>query len=124
MSLEPKALFALYHLGLDANGSYRFRNLAQCARHLQLDHARLRQLLSAARIDPDTVGHVDFPLSTFHAEAQFVAQSAAQALIDTAWSGYQEALGRIDPSRFHHSVDYDDLWGDGWNSDDDNRGNR
>ncbi len=120
----PKALFALYHLGLDADGAYQFRNMAQCARLLQVEVQRLQALLTAADIDADTVGHVDFALSKWHAEAQFVAPQAAAALIDQAWNGYQDALRRIDRGQFFHSVNYDDLWGDGWDSDDDNRGNR
>ena len=124
MQPTPQALFALYHLGLDANGAYRFRNMEQCARYLQIETQRLQALLAAARIDADTVGHVDVPLSKWHAEAQFVTAETAQALIDKAWKGYQEALLRMDPGQFFHSVNYDDLWGDGWDADDDNRGNR
>jgi hypothetical protein len=120
----PKQLFALYHLGLDAAGAYKFRNLQQCARHLSIDTQLLQSLLAAAHIDADTVGHVDFALSKWHAKAQFATPDTAQALVDEAWNGYQEALGRMDPSQFFHSVNYDDVWGDGWNSDDDNRGNR
>ncbi len=124
MQQTPKALFALYHLGLDAGGVYAFRNMAQCARHLQIETQRLQALLAAAHIDADTVGHVDFALSKWHAQAQFVTPETAAALINEAWNGYQEALARIDTTQFFHSVNYDDLWGDGWDSDDDNRGNR
>ncbi len=124
MQPTPKALFALYHLGLDASGTYKFRNMAQCARYLQIETERLQALLAAAHIDADTVGHVEFPLSKWHAQAQFVTPDTAGKLIDDAWTGYQEALARIDRSQFFHSVNYDDLWGDGWDSDDDNRGNR
>ncbi len=124
MHPTPKALFALYHLGLDASGAYKFRNLAQCARHLQVDTQLLQALLAAAHIDSETVGHVDFALSKWHANAQFVTPDGATTLVDEAWNGYQEALKRMDKSQFFHSVNYDDVWGDGWNSDDDNRGNR
>ncbi len=124
MQPTPKALFALYHLGLDAAGTYKFRNMAQCARLLQVETAQLQALLAAAQIDADTVGHVEFALSKFHAQAQFVTPDTAAALIDEAWQGYQQALARIDRGQFFHSVNYDDLWGDGWDGDDDNRGNR
>ena len=122
----PKSLFALYHLGLDGQGAYRFRNLQQCARELKLDAGQLTRMLQSARIDAETLGQVEFPLSKWHVEAQFVAADAAQDLIDRAWTTYQEALqkAQLGSGKFHHSVNYDDLWGDGYDFEDDNRGNR
>lgn len=124
MKPTPQQLFALYHLGLDEQGSYKFRNLGECARKLQVSPQEVQDWLKRARIDAETVGHVEFPLSKWHAEAQFVAQDKASEFIENAWKAYCEALAKSRGDRFHHSVDYDDLWGDGWNSDDDDRGNR
>lgn len=126
MHPQPRELFALYHLGLDQQGKYRFRNIEQCARLLQVEVGTLQKLLQAARIDAGTMGEVEYPLSTWHVEAQFVAQDGAEDLVNRAWTAYQEALqkAQLGSGKFHHTVNYDDLWGDGYDSEDDNRGNR
>ena len=115
----PKDLFALYHLGLDAQGSYRFRNLSDVARTCAASPETVLQWLRESRIDPDTISHVDFNLSKWHVEAQFVAAADAGALVQKAWDGYQAAArDRRDPERVFHDVDYDDIWGDGRDADD------
>ncbi len=105
-------LFAAYHLGLGPDRTYRFRNLAECARLWQTDPATLQRWLGAARIDADTVKSVSFNLTRWHVEAQFVTAADAPALVGEAWRGDQEAL-RGGRGGFHHDVDYDDIWGDG-----------
>lgn len=113
--MRPSAveLFAFYHLGLDATGKYRFRNLADAARHYGVERSTILAWLRADFLDPDTVSHVDFNLTRWHVEAQFVAPEGVSALVAQAWQGYHEALKRRDPSRVFHDVDYDDIWGDG-----------
>lgn len=113
MRPSPIELFAFYHLGLDSDGSYKFRNVSDCARRYQVDNATVQRWLREAAIDPETVGQVPFNLARFHVDAQFVGDAQKKALVQEAWRGYQQALQRRDPSRFHHHVDYDDLWGDG-----------
>lgn len=113
MRPSPIELFAFYHLGLDSDGSYKFRNVSDCARRYKVDNATVQQWLREAAIDPETVGQVPFNLARFHVDAQFISEDKKKALVQEAWSGYQQALRRRDPSRFHHHVDYDDLWGDG-----------
>ncbi len=113
--MRPSAveLFALYHLGLDREGRYRFRNLSDCARIYGVEGATVLRWLQADGADPDTVSHVDFNLTRWHVDAQFVQAEDAPTLIAKAWNGYCEALARRDPSRVFHDVDYDDIWGDG-----------
>jgi len=113
MRPSPLELFALYHLGLDREWRYRFRNLADCAKIYAVPSATVLQWLQADGCDPDTVSHVDYNLTRWHVDAQFVQPQDAQALVAQAWHGYGEALARRDPSRVFHDVDYDDIWGDG-----------
>ena len=113
MRPTPIDLFAFYHLGLDADGSYRFRNVNDCAKRWQVDNATVQTWLREAAIDPETVGQVPFNLTRFHVDAQFVVADKARDLVQQAWRGYQDALRLREPGRFHHDVDYDDLWGDG-----------
>ena len=115
---DAKALFALYHLGLDLEGRYRFRNANECANVVGVNVDTLQQWLLAARIDQDTVSRVDFNVSKWHAEAQFVQPAQAQPLIDEAWAGYTTALRNGGAGDVRLDVDYDDIWGDGKNGDD------
>lgn len=105
-------IFALYHLGLDRSGVYRFRNLSDCARVYGVDPSTFMTWLSGAQLDPDMVGTVEFNMAKWHAEAQFVAATDAERLIAEAHAGYGEALRRRKPGTFFHAVDYDDIWGD------------
>lgn len=110
---EPKALFAFYHLGLDSDGVYKFRNLQDCARRWNASTADVQRWLQAAQIDAEAVKQVPFNLTRFHVDAQFVAPAEAGRLIDAAWQGYQQALRDRRADHFQHDVDYDDVWNDG-----------
>ncbi len=108
-SIEPRELFALYHLGLDREGRHAFRNLIDVAKVYGTDAATVTQWLKQARIDPDTVATVDFNLSALHVDAMFLQRGKVQAFVETAWQGYLDALKEAVPGRFVHDVDYDDL---------------
>lgn len=111
-------LFALYHLGLDGQGAYRFRNLAECARHLHASPGQVQQWLQQAGIDADAVKAVPFNLTKCHVDAQFVALDQASAFVQTTWAAFQQARkGRSQAGDFHHDVNYDDIWGDGHQGD-------
>ena len=107
---EPKALFAFYHLGLDSDGVYKFRNLPDCAKRWNTTLAEVQRWLQAAQIDAEAVKQVPFNLTRFHVDAQFVAPADAPRLIDEAWRGYQLALRNRRADHFQHDVDYDDAW--------------
>jgi hypothetical protein len=109
---DAKSLFALYHLGLDRYGQYKFRNLHDCARALGAETATLLQWLEQDRIDQDTVSRVDFNVAKWHVEAQFVKPGEAAKLVDSAWTAYRQALHKPSGDRVIHDVDYDDIWGD------------
>lgn len=118
-SLRPDDidLFALYHLGLDATGVYRFRNLAECARHLSVPVGQLQGWLQQAGIDADSVKAVPFNVTQCHVDAQFVTPELAAPLVRAAWSGFQQARRQARHGEFHHDVNYDDIWGDGHQGD-------
>lgn len=117
---SPIALFALYHLGLDEKGRYQFRNLAECARQLRVDAGQLQQWLRQAGLDADAVKSVPYNLTRRHVDAQFVAAGEADALIRQAWAEFQMARQQMRGGRgqFHHDVNYDDIWGDGYSAPD------
>lgn len=107
---QPPTLFALYHLGLGADGVYRFRNAHQCARELGVDAMTFQTWLVGARIDQDTVSRVAFNVSRWHADASIVSVREAADLVQRAWAAYQAALKRGLADGVLHDVDYDDVW--------------
>lgn len=106
---SAKALFALYHLGVDEEGEYAFRNALDISRIYNQTPDIILNWTREGGFDPDTVGHVDFNLSRRHVDAQFAEPEQLQAIIDEAWAGYQEALKSADPEQFFHDHDYDKL---------------
>lgn len=104
-----RELFALYHLGVDKQGQYAFRNLRDVARLYNTSNETVQAWLKAHRIDPETVGQVEFNLSRRHVDAQLAAPDQLPAVIDEAWAGYREALAGQQPGQFFHDHDYDDL---------------
>ncbi len=112
MRPKPIELFAFYHLGLDSDGTYKFRNLADCARRWNTDAQTIQQWLQESRIDAETAKTVPVNLSRWHVDAQFAARDQVPALVRDAWQAYGKALQQRSPGQFHFDVDYDDLWGD------------
>lgn len=115
MTKSPPAmeLFALYHLGLDTDGTYKFRNLGDCARRWGADNQTVTQWLQKAGIDAETVKRVPFNLTRCHVDAQFVKPEGAAALVRQAWDGYQAALRQSGRGEFQFDVNYDNVWADG-----------
>ncbi len=115
---KPIELFAFYHLGLDADGSYKFRNINDCARRWSVDNATVQLWLQDAHIDPATVKSVPYNLTRWHVDAQFVRPEQQEQLIRDAWHGYMAELKRTLSGRqsrepdFHFDIDYDDVWDD------------
>lgn len=105
-----KQLFALYHLGLDAAGKHAFRNIGDVAKIYATDRATATSWLKTDGIDPDTVGSVKLNLSALHVDAMFVAAGELGAFVDKAWADYRNALETAVPGKFHHDIDYDDVW--------------
>ncbi|MSP91286.1 MAG: hypothetical protein EXR79_05725 [Myxococcales bacterium] len=114
MSTRPADvdLFALYHLGVDRSGAYRFRNLDQCARELGVGSGQLQQWLQQAGLDAESVGQVPFDLAWWSAEAQFAAAGTVHDVVTRAWAALQQARPQRHAERFHHSIDYDRPLGD------------
>ncbi len=103
-------LFALYHLGVDAEGVCRFRNLHQCARELRTDADTLLGWLREARIDQDTATRVKFNVSAAHVDAQLAA-SPEQALQIAAdhYAAFVAARDQGGTDQVHLDIDYDAL---------------
>lgn len=112
-------LFALYHLGLDREGRYAFRNAHQCARYLGVDAGTFDDWLRAARLDSESVKRVDFNLSVAHVDAQFVAPDAVTSFVAETWRAFEAARTGRPLDQIRLDLDYDDIWGDGRSADDD-----
>lgn len=66
-------LFCFYHLGLDREWRYRFRNVNSAARAYNTTVEQVKAWLVAERIDPETVTSVPYALARAHSEAQILA---------------------------------------------------
>lgn len=106
---DAQTLFALYHLGVDGQGAYAFRNLMQCARHLGVDAETFRKWLKDNQIDQDVITRVAFNLSAAHVDAQLAADNDSRlALAKASYAAFvaarAEGLGDV-----NLDVDYDEL---------------
>jgi hypothetical protein len=119
---SPRELFALYHLGLDREGRYRFRNLHDCARAHGVDAATFEGWLRRHRLDAASVKRVDFNLAVAHAEAQFVAADRVAGFVAETWAAFEAARAGRPLTHDRLDVDYEDVWGDGRSADDDAEG--
>jgi hypothetical protein len=61
--IDPFALFCAYHLGITAEGGYRFQNIHEVARRFGTNAGVIKQLLVELAMDPDTVVHSSFDLA-------------------------------------------------------------
>ncbi|MEY3014840.1 MAG: hypothetical protein RIT45_3575 [Pseudomonadota bacterium] len=104
-------LFALYHLGLDREGQYAFRNAHQCARHLRVEVATFEQWLRDARLDTDAVKRVDFNLSVAHVDAQFVSRDEVGRFVADTWRRFEAARTGQPLEQIRLDLDYEDIWG-------------
>jgi hypothetical protein len=116
MKPTPIALFAFYHLGLDSDGTYKFRNIHDAARRFGATAEEVRSWLAEYRLDADTVAAVPFQLAQAHTDAMMVALSgdaeAVRAHALATYGEYVRALESETGTSFHFSIDYDDIWGD------------
>ncbi len=63
VGIEAFDLFCAYHLGITAEGGYRFQNIHQVAQRFGTNAGVIRQLLSDLGMDSDTVVHSSFDLA-------------------------------------------------------------
>lgn len=63
-AIEAFDLFCAYHLGITAEGSYRFQNIHQVAKRFGVNAAVIKQLLADFKLDPDTVIHSGFDMAS------------------------------------------------------------
>jgi hypothetical protein len=118
MKARPFDVFVYYHLGLDAQFEYRFRNLHDVAAYFGSSADEVQEFLTRHRIDAATFRHIDFNLSAAHVDAQMLdlegaATEERRAFAERTWERFQAALKGYDPRRTFEDLDYDDPWGDG-----------
>lgn len=61
--VDPFDLFCAYHLGIMADGSYRFQHIHQVAKRFQTNPAVIKQLLSDFGMDPGDIINSDFDMA-------------------------------------------------------------
>lgn len=61
--IDACELFSAYHLGLTAEGGYRFQNIHQVAQRFGTNAAVIKQLLVDFEMDSDTVIHSAFDMA-------------------------------------------------------------
>src|SRR5512139_3084799 len=61
--IDPFDLFCAYHLGITADGGYRFQNVHQVAQRFGVNAAVIKQLLADFEMDSDTVIHSAFDMA-------------------------------------------------------------
>jgi hypothetical protein len=62
--IEPFALFSAYHLGITAEGSYRFQNIHHVAKRFGTNAGVIKQLLADLGMDSDTIIHTNFDMAS------------------------------------------------------------
>lgn len=62
-AIDPCDLFCAYHLGITAEGDYRFQNIHHVAKRFGTNAAVIKQLLVDFGMDPETVIHSAFDLA-------------------------------------------------------------
>ena len=113
---DPFDVFCFYHLGLDREMRYRFRNLHDAAEYFGLQPPALRRYLDEHGLDAETMRHIDFNLSRAHADAQELELRGAPfeerlAFARRAWRHFLAARGGTRRATPYEDHDYDDLLG-------------
>jgi hypothetical protein len=62
-NVDPFALFCAYHLGITAEGGYRFQNIHQVAKRFGTNAGVIKQLLADFDMDPDAIVHSSFDMA-------------------------------------------------------------
>jgi hypothetical protein len=57
-------LFCAYHLGITADGGYRFQNVHDVARRFGCSSAVIKQLLAELQMDPDSIIHSSYDMAS------------------------------------------------------------
>ncbi len=61
--IDAFVLFCAYHLGITAEGSYRFQNIHNVARRFNVNAGVIRQILCDFEMDSDTIINTNFDLA-------------------------------------------------------------
>lgn len=62
-NVDPFALFCAYHLGITAEGGYRFQNIHQVAKRFGTNAGVIKQLLADFDMDSDAIVHSSFDMA-------------------------------------------------------------
>ena len=57
-------LFCAYHLGITADGGYRFQNVHDVAKRFGCSSAVIKQLLAELQMDPDAIIHSSYDMAS------------------------------------------------------------
>ena len=76
--IDPFDLFCAYHLGIAADGGYRFQNIHQVARRFGTNAGVIRQVLGELRMDSDVIVHSDFDLADAQVDIMMAPQGVSR----------------------------------------------
>jgi hypothetical protein len=119
---KPSAfeLFCRYHLGLTTTWSYKFANLSNMAGEYGVPDKEVQVWLDSYGFSPEICGEVDYNLPRAHSEAQILTMlnglEEVKSFAHQAFEDFKEAFKKRKPGKFIDQVNWDDVWGDGVNS--------
>jgi hypothetical protein len=81
MPLDAFTLFCSYHLGLTADGEYRFQNLHEVADRLGLSPQALQQALAEEHLDPESILASGYNLPSAQVDVMVAPSSEARLAV-------------------------------------------
>jgi len=88
VGIDAFELFCAYHLGITADGGYRFQNIHQVAQRFGTNAGVIRQLLGELGMDPDTVVHSSFDMAGAQVDIMLAPEGVSR--VELARAFYQD----------------------------------
>jgi len=93
--IDPFDLFCAYHLGITADGGYCFQNIHQVAQRFGTNAGVIRQVLSELDMDPDTVVHSAFDMTSAQVDIMLAPEGINRTeLARELWAEFRTAPRR------------------------------
>lgn len=88
VGIDAFDLFCTYHLGITADGGYRFQNIHQVAQRFGTNAGVIRQLLGELGMDPDTIVHSSFDMAGAQVDIMLAPEGVSR--VELARALYQD----------------------------------
>ena len=90
MKIEPRELFCAYHLGLTAEGGYRFQNAHDVADRFGVSATEIARVLGELGLSADAILDTGFDVASAHADVMTAETPAARR--ELAYKHYERFL--------------------------------